>query len=224
MKKVLVILLISIMAIFCGYCDVRENLESSASLVLKAYKNNVAQTGTALYVTDAITTDSSHYDENLGYLGGGRNNLDLTSFLSRLLSSANNTNEIQIQIPEVVVFSYRVESASDTGNYEIEISSEEPFINEDDNITSYNTVDFKWALTNVTFSTDGDASLDSSNIDGSSRDSKEALKDSWSVNNTNLSVWYRRGAVAILIDRGSYDSAQYGNYKAKVTVKLTYSE
>lgn len=220
MKKVLVILLISILVVFCGYCDVRETLESSASLVLKAYKNNAAKSGTALYVTDAITTDSSHYDENLGYLGDGRN-LELTSSLSKLLSSANNKNEI----PEVIVFSYRVESVStDTGTYSINISSKGSFKNENDSFTTKNTVDFTWALTNVTFSTDGSASLSSSSSEGSSRASTTPLKDSWSVSNdsNSPSVWYRRGAVAILIDRNSYDSAQYGNYQTSVTVELSY--
>lgn len=219
MKKLMLFTFVLLLVLSATYSS--SSVSDTATFYLKAYKNNVTDTTpTLLYITDAITTDSSNYDENLGYLGDGRN-LDLTSSLSKLLSSVNNTKEE----PEVIVFSYRVESVStDTGTYNIEISSNGPFKNEDESITTNNKVDFKWALTNVTFSTDGSASLSSSISKGSSRASTSPLEDSWSVSNDSNppSVWYRRGAVAILIDRKSYDLARYGNYQTSVTVKLTY--
>ena len=214
MKRMLFVLILLIEIIAFPYAV--DSQKSEAVFYVKAYKNNVTERGTALYITDAITTDSSHYSENLGYLGEPvdvgeeARKLDLTTSLSELLG------DISSKDPSVVVFSYRVESA-DSGHFSVSISADGPFKN------SSSQISFKWGLANVAFSTDGYASVydesDTSDYPGNGG----TLSDSWSVLNNYNSVWYRRGGVVLLIDRASYENqnAAYGGYTTKVTVTLT---
>ena len=219
MKRMLFVLILLIEIIAFPYAV--DSQKSEAVFYVKAYKNNVTERGTALYITDAITTDSSHYSENLGYLGEPvdvgeeARKLDLTTSLSELLG------DISSKDPSVVVFSYRVESA-DSGHFSVSISADGPFKN------SSSQISFKWGLANVAFSTDGSASVSDENYTSSYESYTSSyqgnnLSDSWSVLNDYNSVWYRRGGVVLLIDRISYENqnAAYGGYTTKVTVTLT---
>ena len=213
MKKVMFVFICLIWGMAFSYAvDIQK---SEATFYVKAYKNNVSTRGTALYITDAITTDSSNYSGNLGYLGEAveegvePRKLDLTTSLSELLGDISRD-------PSVVVFSYRVES-KDSGRFSVSISADGEFKN------GSSQIPFKWGLANVAFSTDGSASVYNENHTDGYPKNGGVLSDSWDVSNYYQSVWYRRGGVVLLIDRNSYESqrAAYGGYTTTVTVSLT---
>lgn len=213
MKKVMLVFVCFIGLMASSYAV--DNQKSEATFYVKAYKNNVSTRGTALYITDAITTDSSNYSGNLGYLGEAveageeARKLDLTTSLSELLGNLDRD-------PSVVVFSYRVES-KDSGSFSVSINTNGPFMN------GSSQIQFKWGLANVAFSTDGYASVSSERHTSNYPENGGSLSDSWSVSNYYGSVWYRRGGVVLLIDRDSYENKNtaYGGYTTKVTVTLT---
>lgn len=234
MKKIMLFVLIFLMALSGTYSNTP--VSDTATFYLKAYKNNVTNDNpTLLYITDAITTDSSSYDTNLGYLGDeDRTELNLTSDLSELLGDLTRED------PEIVVFSYRVES-KESGSFKLSLTANGPFENDG------STIDFEWALRNVTFSTNGEAKLaeqgywqegdywwsdkewiktyDAETLDAGPKQNGAELKNTWYVENTNNDVWYKRGGVALLIDRSDYENSDsaYGKYETYVTVNLTYN-
>ena len=232
MKKIMLFVLILLMALSGTYSNTP--VSDTATFYLKAYKNNVTDDNpTLLYITDAITTDSSSYETNLGYLGDERKELNLTSDLSELLGDLTRED------PEIVVFSYRVES-KEAGSFELGLSASGPFTND----TTNASIDFEWALRNVTFSTNGSAVLkeqgywqegdywwdddewiktyDAETLDAGPKQNGAELKNTWYVENTNNDIWYKRGGVALLIDRSGYENSKtYGRYQTKVTVTLT---
>lgn len=226
MKKIMLFVLIFLMALSGTYSNTP--VSDTATFYLKAYKNNVTNDNpTLLYITDAITTDSSSYDTNLGYLGDERKELNLTSDLSELLGDLTRED------PEIVVFSYRVES-KESGSFELGLSASGPFTND----TTNAFIDFEWALRNVTFSTNGSAVLkeqgywqegewiktyDAETLDAGPKQNGAELKNTWYVENTNNDIWYKRGGIAMLIDRSDYETSNtaYGKYKTTVTVTLT---
>ena len=226
MKKIMLFVLIFLMALSGTYSNTP--VSDTATFYLKAYKNNVTNDNpTLLYITDAITTDSSSYDTNLGYLGDERKELNLTSDLSNLLGDLTRED------PEIVVFSYRVES-NESGSFQLSLTANGPFENDG------STIDFEWALRNVTFSTNGEAKLaeqgywdwgqwvvthEAETLDAGPKQKGGELKNTWYVENTNNDVWYKRGGVALLIDRSDYENSDsaYGKYETYVTVKLTHN-
>lgn len=219
MKRIMLFVLIFLMALSGTYSNTP--VSDTATFYLKAYKNNVTNDNpTLLYITDAITTDSSSYDTNLGYLGDEkRTELNLTSDLSELLGDLTRED------PEIVVFSYRVES-KEAGSFKLGLSASGPFTNDT------TSIDFEWALKNVTFSTNGSAVLngywsegqwiEGETFDATPKENGAELKNTWYVENTNNDIWYKRGGVALLIDRSDYENSEtYGRYQTKVTVTLT---
>ena len=225
MKKIMLFVLILLMALSGTYSNTP--VSDTATFYLKAYKNNVTDDNpTLLYITDAITTDSSSYETNLGYLGDERKELNLTSDLSELLGDLTRED------PEIVVFSYRVESKQ-AGSFELGLSADGPFTSD----TTNASIDFEWALKNVTFSTNGLAVLkeqwyyqegewiktyDAETLDAGPKQNGAELKNTWYVENTNNDIWYKRGGVALLIDRSGYENSEtYGRYQTNVTVTLT---
>ena len=226
MKKIMLFVLIFLMALSGTYSNTP--VSDTATFYLKAYKNNVTEsTPTLLYITDAITTDSSSYETNLGYLGDeDRTELNLTSDLSELLGDLTRED------PEIVVFSYRVES-KEAGSFELGLSASGPFTND----TTNASIDFEWALRNVTFSTNGSAVLKeqgywdngqwivekAETLDAGPKQNGAELENTWYVENSNNDdIWYKRGGVALLIDRSGYENSEtYGRYQTAVTVTLT---
>ena len=235
MKKIMLFVLIFLMALSCAYSVGRVYEPVKSTLVLKAYKNRISgENSINVYITDAITTDESHYNDNLGYLDENRS-LDLSSAVPELIG------DLSLYDPEIIVFSYRVESNIKDGNFRIDISANGPFKSE----SADSTIDFEWALRHVSFSSDGAAVLNEEgheewnwgnlqfeyvvdiykeqyeiNVKKVS-DSDNSLYDQWNVKNDDGDAWYRRGGIALLIDRNQYNSASVGNYKTTVTVKLT---
>ena len=207
---------------------------SSAQFYVKAYKNTVTDANpTSLFVTDAITSDTEANADgsSLNNLGNG-NNLDLSSYISDLVDNS----------PEKAVFSYRVES-KEAGTFTITISNVVPKPIEADGLTptagafyyydsneevakysaEYPSILFDWALKNVAFSSDGPGA--SCNDESSNRvlgpaSGSTVLQDQWTVTNSDDSVWYRRGAVALAINSESLSAAEYGQYMTTVQVKL----
>lgn len=226
MKKLMLFTFVLLLVLSATYSS--SSVSDTATFYLKAYKNNVTDTTpTLLYITDAITTDSSNYETNLGYLGDDRSELNLTSDLSNLLGDLTRED------PEIVVFSYRVES-KDSGSFKLSLTANGPFENDG------STIDFEWALRNVTFSTNGEAKLaeqgywdggqwvvthEAETLDAGPKQKGGELKNTWYVENTNNDVWYKRGGVALLIDRSDYENSDsaYGKYETYVTVNLTHN-
>ena len=221
MKKLMLFTFVLLLVLSATYSS--SSVSDTATFYLKAYKNNVTDTtSTLLYITDAITTDSSNYETNLGYLGDDRSELNLTSDLSNLLGDLTRED------PEIVVFSYRVES-KDSGSFKLSLTANGPFENDG------STIDFEWALRNVTFSTNGSAVLtgywsegqwiEGETFDATPKENGGELKNTWYVENTNNDVWYKRGGVALLIDRSDYENSDsaYGKYETYVTVNLTHN-
>ena len=225
MKKLMLFTFVLLLVLSATYSS--SSVSDTATFYLKAYKNNVTDTTpTLLYITDAITTDSSNYETNLGYLGGDRSELNLTSDLSELLGDLTRED------PEIVVFSYRVES-KESGSFELGLSASGPFTND----TTNASIDFEWALRNVTFSTNGSAVLKehgywddngqwivekAETLDAGPKQNESELKNTWYVENSSNDIWYKRGGVALLIDRSGYENSEtYGRYQTAVTVTLT---
>lgn len=229
MKKIVLILLLLFIAvgIVCS--------NNSAQFYIKAYKNTVTDDNpTSLFVTDAITSDTEANADgsSLNVLGKG-NNLDLSSYLSDLVGSS----------PEKAVFSYRVES-KESGTFTITISNLVPsliqtvdgsipptgafyYYDENEGVAKYSdeypSIQFVWALRNVAFSSDGPGA--SCNDESSNRvlgpaPGSTVLQDQWTVTNSDKSVWYRRGAVALAINSENLSAAEYGQYMTTVQVKL----
>lgn len=228
MKKIVLILLL----LFIAAGIVSSN--SSAQFYIKAYKNTVTDANpTSLFVTDAITSDTEANADgsSLNNLGNG-NNLDLSSYLSDLVGNT----------PEKAVFSYRVES-KESGTFTITISNlvDPSSIQAADGFNpsagafyyydadgakyseDYPSIQFEWALKNVAFSSDGPGA--SCNDESSKQVLGPApgstfLQDQWTVTNSDKSVWYRRGAVALAINSENLSAAEYGQYMTTVQVKL----
>lgn len=186
---------------------------NQATLVLKAYKYRVSEAGqTKLFLVDSITDDPDKYEENLGYLGNGRN-LDITPRLNSMLGDINGDST------GVPVFAYRVES-NETGNFTIEINFGKPFTH---TVDSSSKIGFKANMYNVAIDptsagTMGEnlpapivVSADSS-VGGS-------LSYEWSANSTD--VWAVRGSVSMLVNKTDYESSTaYGMYQLNVEVTL----
>ena len=228
MKKIVLILLLLFIAvgIVCS--------NNSAQFYIKAYKNTVTDDNpTSLFVTDAITSDTEANADgsSLNNLGNG-NNLDLSSYLSDLVGNT----------PEKAVFSYRVES-KESGTFTITISNlvDPSSIQAADGFNpsagafyyydadgakyseDYPSIQFEWALKNVAFSSDGpgaSCSDESSNRQLGPASGSTTLQDQWTVTNSDESVWYRRGAVALAINSENLSAAEYGQYRTTVQVKL----
>ena len=228
MKKIVLILLL----LFIAAGIVSSN--SSAQFYIKAYKNTVTDDNpTSLFVTDAITSDTEANADgsSLNNLGNG-NNLDLSSYLSDLVGNT----------PEKAVFSYRVES-KESGTFTITISNlvDPSSIQAADGFNpsagafyyydadgakyseDYPSIQFEWALKNVAFSSDGPGAScndESSNQVLGPAPGSTVLKDQWTVTNSDGSVWYRRGAVALAINSQNLSNAEYGQYMTTVQVTL----
>ena len=228
MKKIVLILLLLFIAvgIVCS--------NNSAQFYIKAYKNTVTDDNpTSLFVTDAITSDTEANADgsSLNNLGNG-NNLDLSSYLSDLVGNT----------PEKAVFSYRVES-KESGTFTITISNlvDPSSIQAADGFNpsagafyyydadgakyseDYPSIQFNWALKNVAFSSDGPGAScndESSNQVLGPALGSTVLQDQWTVTNSDKSVWYRRGAVALAINSQNLSDAEYGQYMTTVQVKL----
>lgn len=212
MNKRSLFMILIILLLLSGLSAAESN---QATLVLKAYKYRISEAGqTKLFLVDSITDDPDKYEENLGYLGNGRN-LDITPRLNSMLGDINGDST------GVPVFAYRVES-NETGNFTIEINFESPFIHTD----SSSKIGFKANMYNVAIDPTSAGTMGEnlpapivvpadSSVGGS-------LSYGWNANSTD--VWAVRGSVSMLVDKTDYESSTaYGMYQldVKVTLKIT---
>ena len=186
---------------------------NQATLVLKAYKYRVSEAGqTKLFLVDSITDDPDKYEENLGYLGNGRN-LDITPRLNSMLGDINGNST------GVPVFAYRVES-NETGNFTIEINFEKPF---NHTVDPSSKIGFKANMYNVAIDptsagTMGE-NLPAPIVVSADSSTGGSLSYGWSANSTD--VWAVRGSVSMLVNKTDYESSTaYGMYQLNVEVTL----
>ena len=209
MKRLLVFLLLMV-SVSSVYAD------AQANLYLKAYKFRITGSGTKLFVTDSVTVDESEYENNLGYLGSGRN-LDITAMMEEIIGDVSNSAAIPI-------FAYRVES-NEEGPFTLTISFGGPFRNSIEG--SVQTVGFKATMYNTAaeYGDGVDISRPGTGLCFTTYSNTPdiPLKNIWTVNNNGGKPWIARGSVGMVIDAAGFNAlTELDRYFVNVTVRLEY--
>ena len=205
---------------------------NTAELNIKAFKTGFDYTN--LDINDRTTQNDVPLN--------GQGEIELNPVLDRLLGSTTASDNLT----SYVIFSYRLES-NQVGNFTLNITLSDL---ERQNITApadNDSIDVLYQIGNFNevFETLGsDDSSPSSSVGNSeikgpgntegnkpgdvsqlATDSQKASFDmtynATSDSDSTVRTWIARGAVGMIIDNYQYNKANYGNYKAIVTVTLT---
>ena len=140
---------------------------------------------------------------------------------------------------EMIIFSYRAAGTGGLGTYTVKLTFK-PFSNISEE-ASTKTITAGYTLGNVNYifeksSTNtlmsgqntiaeiksGSSRLDHAVVPGESGSASGILSDSWNISGNGAAnePWIVRGAVALVLDSSEYQSADYGTYKAEVSVEF----